>query len=399
MRVVINARIPSGVSGGVEQVIIGLASGLAEVAQEGEEYLFLMTRGEEAWLRPYVRGACRIVYGRTTPVARLRRMARRIPGMVQLYRFVRRSRSRVKAPPLPVSDGTAEQLHADVVHFPFQGGFVTSIPSVYQPWDLQHVHYPQFLTVEELLRRDTWYRAFCEQAAVVSVSTQWGKRDLEQHLGVRREKIEVIPLAPVLTAYAEPSAGDVAAVRRKHDLPSRFAYFPAHTWPHKNHLGLIRALASLRSRGLEYHAVFSGARTENARALRAEAKRLGVLSQVRFLGYLPALEVQVLYRLATCLLFPSRFEGWGLPVSEAFFSGLPVASSNASCLPETCSGAALLFDPDDVEAIADALTRLMTDEQLRADLRRRGREVAARLSWVSTAAGFRELYLRVAGRA
>jgi glycosyltransferase involved in cell wall biosynthesis len=104
------------------------------------------------------------------------------------------------------------------------------------------------------------------------------------------------------------------------------------------------------------------------------------------------LEVQCLYRLATCLVFPSRFEGWGLPVTEAFLCGLPVASSDASCLPETTGGAALLFDPDDAEAVAGAMERLMTDETLRGELIDRGRAVAGKLSWTSTAARFRQLY-------
>ena len=98
------------------------------------------------------------------------------------------------------------------------------------------------------------------------------------------------------------------------------------------------------------------------------------------------------------LCFPSFFEGWGLPVTEAFHAGLPVASSNASCLAETSSGAALLFAPSDVEEMADALDRVMTDAVLRAHLVQRGHEVAARLKWRETATRFRQLHMRLVQR-
>jgi len=395
MRVLINARLPSDTVGGVAQVLIGLASGLAEVAQPGEEYFFLTNRGEDSWFQPFVRGACRIVHGSTDVRAHVRRLLKRIPGAVQLNRALRDRQRSVSARPLATSDGTAERLGADVVHFPYPGGFLTSIPTIYQPWDLQHVHYPEFFTAQQLLTRDLWYRTFSSQARFVSVATEWGKKDLVEHLGVDPRKIEVVPVAPVLTAYTPPSAADVAATRAQFDLPDQFAYYPARTWPHKNHLAIIYALALLRSRGTVRQVVFSGSETY-AQDIHAEAVRLGVQNQVRFIGFVSPLVLQCIYAMATCLIFPSRFEGWGLPISEAFLAGVPVASSNASCLPETASGAAILFEPDDIEAIAGSMEALFTDETLRRELIRSGREVAQRLSWRSTAGQFRELYLRIA---
>jgi glycosyltransferase involved in cell wall biosynthesis len=398
MRVVINAGMASGASGGVEQIVIGLASGLADVARAGEEYLFLTNRGMDAWLQPYIRGACRIVHRSPNVRETVRKLVKRIPGTVQLHRALQKRQPHASALPLPLSDGTAERLQADVVHFPSQAGFVTSIPSIYHPWDLQHMHYPEFFTPRQLLTRDLAYRTFCSQAAIVSVATQWGKRDLVEHLGVDAEKIEVVPVAPVLTAYAPPTAAEIVATRTRLNLPEQFAYYPAHSWPHKNHVAIIRALALLRSRGAVRHAVFSGFDTPYTREILAEAGRLGVRGQVHFLGFVSPLTVQCLYRLATCLIFPSRFEGWGLPVCEAYLVGVPVGSSNASCLPETTSGAALLFDPDDIQAIAAIMETLFTDEAVRRDLVRRGREVVKHLTWRRTAGELRELYLKIAAR-
>lgn len=396
MRVVINAQVPSGAAGGVEQILLGLASGLAEVARPGEEYIFLSTRGEDSWLRPHVRGACRIVCGGINARGLVRRVLRTIPAGAQLHRALRDWQRRVSASLPPASDGTAERLRAGVMHFPYQGGFFTSIPSIYSPWDLQHVHHPEFFTTQQALSRDRWYRALCAQAAIVSVATDWAKKDLVEHLEVDARKIEVVPVAPAVYACTPPSGAAVATIRAQFDLWEQFAYYPAQTWPHKNHLAIIRALLLLRSRGAVRQVVFTGAETPYARELRAESIRLGVQSQVRFLGFVSPLAVQCLYTLATCVIFPSRFEGWGLPVSEAFRAGVPVASSNASCLPEVTSGAALMFDPDDIEAIAGALERLFTDEALRRELIHRGREVVQPLSWSWTAGRFRELYLRIA---
>ena len=102
--------------------------------------------------------------------------------------------------------------------------------------------------------------------------------------------------------------------------------------------------------------------------------------------------------MATGLIFPSRFQGWGLPVTQAFSLGVPVACSSVTALPETAAGAALLFDPDDTEAIAEGAWRLWTDAELRASLIKRGRRRAAELSFERAAMTFRAHYRRIAGR-
>ena len=121
-------------------------------------------------------------------------------------------------------------------------------------------------------------------------------------------------------------------------------------------------------------------------------------TQVRFLGYVEDSQLAALYAHAVALVFPSRFEGWGLPAKLAFAHGLPVACSSATVLPEVAGGAALMFDPDDPAEIAAAINRLWIDEDLRADLIDRGHARAASLSWDRTARTFRALYRRVAGR-
>src|SRR5439155_3517680 len=165
--------------------------------------------------------------------------------------------------------------------------------------------------------------------------------------------------------------------KRAPGLPDRYIVYPAQTWPHKNHLRLIEALADLRQRGTTIPLVSTGRATEHMGAIRRRVDELGLGSQVRFLGYLAPAEFDAVLARATALVFPSLFEGWGLPVVEAFALGIPVACSNAAALPEVARSAALLFDPHNTEAIARSVLRVWQDEALRDELRRRGKARAA----------------------
>jgi Glycosyltransferase len=128
------------------------------------------------------------------------------------------------------------------------------------------------------------------------------------------------------------------------------------------------------------------------------SEELGLEEQIRFLGYVNPTEIQVLYRRATALVFPSLYEGWGLPIVEAFAAGLAVACSNTTSLPELVGDAALVFDPHDRADIATAIEQLWTDEALRASLVERGRSRVAQFDWDRTARTMRAYYRRVAGQ-
>ena len=287
----------------------------------------------------------------------------------------------------------------EVMHFPFPLAFSTDVPSIYHPWDLQHVHLPEFFFPRERAFREKTYRAFCDQAKLVSVPSSWVKRDLIHQYGLPEEKIKVIPPAPPLDLYPRPAAADLESARRKFCLPEAFAFYPARTWAHKNHLGLIEAARILRERyGLSISFVFSGAPTAFYQRIRRQVRKLRMDDQVRFLGFVSPFDLQCLYRLSRCMLFPSRFEGFGLPLVEAFSAGVPTACSNVTSLPEVAGDAALFFNPEDPVEIANAIRRLWNEEGLRTELIDRGRRVAARLTWDRTARIFRAHYRRLAAR-
>jgi len=397
LRICVDARIADGEHGGIQQFILGLAHGLSSLPEGGEEYVFLSLAGRDGWLAPHVGGRCRLVHVESlSRTARARSLVRRLPGLSRLWRAARGG-----AVPAPVasSDGTVERLGADVMHFTYQRAFLTRVPFVYHPHDLQHVHCPGYFTPLVRSERERDYRLFCEAAAAVAVASSWVKEDVVRQYQLPPEKVVVIPFAPPNANYAALPPDEEAAFVRARGLPERFVLYSAQTWPHKNHVGLLEALALLRARGLAVPAVFTGQQNEFFSTIRMRVAELGLEDQVRFLGFVTPSEMQTLYRRATAVVVPSLFEAGSFPLWEAMLAGVPAACSNVTSLPRQAGDGALLFDPRDPSAIAGAVERLWRDDALRAELARRGRENVARFSWPETARRFRALYRRVAGRA
>lgn len=400
LRVCLDARLVTGAAGGAEQTVLGLAHGLSQLTDGEEEYLFLAHTNGAEWLRPHLGGRCRLLLGPAIPrSARAKQVLKTALPFSQNLWWLYRSFVPAEKPELPRSDGTIERARIDLAHFTLQSCDITKVPCLFQVHDLQHVHFPEFFSPQAHLRREVLYRASCSQARLVSVMTRWGKEDLARQYGVPRDKIVVIPWAPALDAYVTPSPADLAEVRRKFELPERFLFYPAQTWPHKNHRNLLEALAILRERnGLDIPVIFSGTLNSHYPQIRRRARELGLTAQIRFLGFVTPIELQALYTIGWAFVFPSKFEGFGMPVLEAFAAGLPVVCSSVTCLPELAGDAALLFDPDRPEDIATAIGRVWQDEALRQVLVERGRSRVKEFSWVRTARIFRAHYRRLGGR-
>jgi glycosyltransferase involved in cell wall biosynthesis len=393
----IHARLQGGFAGGIESAVIGLAHGLSQLDGDGEEFLFLTYPDDHEWLRPFVSGACRLLPGSPASDRRegLRDRLSRQPALRAVWHRVR---PMFGAPALERSDGTVERAGVDVVHFPHPLAFETELPFVYQPYDLQHLHHPEFFTSWVRRGREASYPTFARRASLVAVGASWVRDDLVERYGLDEARIAVVPLAPILEVLgSRPDEERCAAVAGRFRLPGRFLLYPAQTWPHKNHLRLLEALAMLRDRGSDVALVCCGRQNESFPPVEREAHRLGLGDQVRFLGHVGLEELQCLYLLASGLIFPSLFEGVGMPVLEAFAAGLPVACSDVPSLRAYAGDAALLFDPSDAGQIAEAIERLLVDDVLGRALVARGRSRAALFSWVRTARIFRAHYRRIAG--
>jgi glycosyltransferase involved in cell wall biosynthesis len=209
------------------------------------------------------------------------------------------------------------------------------------------------------------------------------RADVVSRLRVRAGKVDVVPLG-----LGRPPAGPVTPepeLRRRLDLGERpLVLALSAKRPHKNLAGLLDALAVIPAERRPV-AVLPGYATPHEAELRERAAAVGVAGDVRFCGWLPERDVEGLFAAASAFVFPSFYEGFGLPVLEAMARGVPVACADRSSLPEVAGDAALLFDPDDPRAIAAAIERLLGDPDERARLATAGRARAAEFTWERTA--------------
>jgi glycosyltransferase involved in cell wall biosynthesis len=249
--------------------------------------------------------------------------------------------------------------------------------------------------------RDKGMRVLVPQAAhrshrviADSLST---RDDLVEMLGVPAGKIDVVPLGLGGVRRAEPLSE--RETRARFELGARrVALSLSAKRPHKNLLTLIGALGRIPTEHRPL-LVLPGYPTWHEAELRARAEADGVAADVRFLGWLSGEELEGLWTLAEAFVFPSLYEGFGLPVLEAMARGVPVACAEASSLPEIAGDAALLFDPRSEQAIADALRRLLEDPALRERLRGRGLARVGEFTWERTARLTLESYRRTLGNA
>ena len=217
----------------------------------------------------------------------------------------------------------------------------------------------------------------------VIAPSQTTAHDLERLLGVSAGKIDVVPNGIGATQVEGwPAAGEL---RGRYDLGSGpLVLTVSLKRPNKGLTRLLDALALIPTERRPLLAL-AGHATPYERTLREHAQRIGVAPQTRFLPWVSSEELEGLYRAATAFVFPSLYEGFGLPVLEAMSRGVPVACSDRGALAEVADSAALTFDPDDPRAIAAAIETLISDEDERNRLARAGRENAARFSWAETA--------------
>jgi glycosyltransferase involved in cell wall biosynthesis len=260
--------------------------------------------------------------------------------------------------------------------------------------DCIHLMFPQYLPgrAAHLYARASIAMAAHRATRVLTVSES-SKRDILRFVDVPPGKIDVIYNAFDDRFAVEPREEDVIRVRERYQLHDEFVLYAGNVKPHKNLERLIDAFERVRARGLDrLKLVLIGDDISKYAALRRAVHRHQLHKYVRFLGYLPEETLAVMYRLAGVFVFPSLYEGFGLPPLEAMASGTPVVTSNVSSLPEVAGDAALLVDPYDPEAIASAVWSVLTDESVRRTLRGKGLARAREFSWEASVRRVREIY-------
>lgn len=346
--------------------------------------LLTLVPGLSGGSETYARGLCRALAGRpdADAVAFVPSIApdagQGLPTeVVDEYRASARTAARALAMSrAALAPGSIRRRYTgvEVVHYPLTVPLPRlGVPTVVTLHDVQHLDLPDnFSRGERVFRRLGYDRAARRADAVVMVSDF-----------VRRRAVELLGL-PAARVHVIPQGVDHALFRPDDGPREDILLYPARPWPHKNHARLFEAFRLLRGRRPGLRLVLTGAGLE----------RLGPLPDgVVCRGAVTPDELAGLYRRASCLVFPSRYEGFGLPVLEAMASGCPVAASSAGAIPEVAGEAAVLFDPDDAEAVAAGVLEALAHAD---ELRRRGLEQAARWTWDACADAHLSVYASLA---
>jgi glycosyltransferase involved in cell wall biosynthesis len=287
---------------------------------------------------------------------------------------------------------------ADLFHAPhYVLPPLTPCKSVVTIHDCIHLRFPQYLPnrLGYAYARCSLWMATHRSNRIVTVS-EASKRDILAYFSVPRDKIQVI-YNGIDERFSTPSSEeDVGRVRERYQLNDPFVLYAGNIKPHKNVERLIEAFHIFRRGEFEHvKLVVIGDEISKYAALRHAVHRHKLHKHVRFFGFVPHRTLAILYRLAAVFVFPSLYEGFGLPPLEAMASGTPVITSNVSSLPEVVGDAAILIDPLKPEEIADAIRRVLTDPGLQQTLRERGFERARHFSWERSIRRVREIYTEV----
>jgi len=281
----------------------------------------------------------------------------------------------------------ARERGASVIHTTYAAPFTTVAASVLTVHDLSFLRHPEWFTVRDLVVLNAGVRASAPRAARVLVPSGHARDELSALLDVAAERIVVTPEGvdpryAVEAGHPTPAA-DVGRLLRRYGLRRPYVLAIGNLQPRKNVRRLLEAWALLVREGIDdsHRLVIAGGfhgRKDDAPAYAISA---GIGDRVVFPGYVRDADLPVLYANADLFVYPSLYEGFGLPVLEAMAAGAPVACSGTTCLPEVTAGAAALFDPEDPRDIAAVLGALIADPGLRAGLRARGRQRVASATW------------------
>jgi glycosyltransferase involved in cell wall biosynthesis len=261
--------------------------------------------------------------------------------------------------------------------------FACPVPSVVTVHDLAFIRFPQTFRAYNRNYLDLATRVSVRRASRILAVSEHTKREVVGLLGVPAERVVITPNA-VRAHFRVPSAEALAAFRQRKDLPERFVFYVGTLEPRKNLTTLLDAYSQV-ARSLDVPLLVGGGKGWLYDGVFERLEKLGLRDRVHFVGYIEEDELPLWYAAAHVFVFPSLYEGFGMPPLEAMACGTPVVTSNAASLPEVVGDAGLMVAPLDTDALADALLRLLRDNQLHALLRERGLTRARHFSWHTTA--------------
>ncbi len=281
----------------------------------------------------------------------------------------------------------ATLYHSPYYLMPYRPG----VPTVLTCYDVIPLVLPAYFSARQRLFFRLAHGLALRASSVVLVISSTTRDDLVRCFGMEPGKVIVTPLAAD-EHFRPQSPEEVARVRHLYGLPDEYVLYVGSNKPHKNLVRLVQAWAAVESATANACLVIAGHWDARYPEALQSAEKAGLADRILFVGAVADADLAALYSGARCFVFPSLYEGFGLPVLEAMACGTPVACSNVSSLPEVVGDATLLFDPLEVDSMADALARLLAGADLRAEMDERGLQRAACFSWERTTRQTLEAY-------
>lgn len=291
------------------------------------------------------------------------------------------------------------QDRPDLLHVQYTAPLACPVPVVVSVHDVSFLEHPEYFPKLRALQLRWTVNRTIRCAARILTGSDFSRDSIVRAYGEDcAEKIVVVPNAAAsgLRPVSRKTAGAYARARFRIAQP--FVFSVGDLQPRKNHIGLIKAYAEMVRAypNLPHHLVLAGKDTWFSPRIREAAKLSGVADRIQFVGFVSDEDLLQLYNSCDLFVFPSFYEGFGLPVLEAMACGRAVACSRTSAIPEVADGAGILFDPYSTSEMVRAMADLLRDPELRARMERLGLQRAARFSWRTTAEQTLEVYREVA---
>lgn len=287
-----------------------------------------------------------------------------------------------------------------VFHAPlFIVPLISSIPKVVTIHDLSVYIYPEKTTWQNRAILRTLLPASVKAADAVIADSENTKRDIVGHLGARPDKITVIPLAVPDSFYRHYDRAAIKQVKEKYGLPENYLLFVGTIEPRKNLERLIRAFGLVleRRKDLPHRLILAGRLGWLYQDIIRTRNDLALEDRIKLLGYVAEDDLPLVHQGADLFVYPSLYEGFGLPVLEAMASGIPVITSQVSSLPEVAGDSCCLINPLNVEELAAAIERILESSSLQAQMAQAGLARAREFSWRKTAEETFQVYRKAAG--
>jgi glycosyltransferase involved in cell wall biosynthesis len=290
------------------------------------------------------------------------------------------------------------EWRADVLHAPcYLAPVTTRVPTVVTVHDMASFLFPEKFVLAHRIVYGTLVPLSIRRAAAIITVSNFTRMELRRLTDVPEERVFVVYNAADAVFSPSSNGVDPAAVRARYGIPERYLLFVGVLEPRKNVIGLLESFAAVRDR-IPHSLVLAGRSGWQTRAVFAAIERLRLHDRVVRTDYVPPADLVVIYRHADGFVYPSFYEGFGMPVLEAMSCGVPVITSNRSALPEVTGDAAVLVAPEDRRALGEAMVRVVSDGRLRDDLRLRGLARARAFSWEESARATLDVYRAAAAR-